>query len=228
MSLADPDLDADAIESLYARGVTDNKGELMSRVWGVEAYLATLGRLPCRVRFLVEGEEEYGSGHLDQLLDLRPGIRKVEGALIEGGGVDLVGQPEIVGGVRGIIVVELFVKSIAYDAHSSLATVLPSAPARLIQALATFWNEDGQPAVDGLNDGVLPPTPAQVAIVDSTSTAGPIQARRTRWARAMSSGRSASSRAASSSARGRSTGSRASRSRSAAARSGTGVEGIGA
>jgi len=76
---------------LYARGVTDNKGELMSRVWGVEAYLATLGRLPCRVRFLVEGEEEYGSGHLDQLLDLRPGIRKVEGALIEGGGVDLVG-----------------------------------------------------------------------------------------------------------------------------------------
>ena len=156
---------------LYARGVTDNKGELMSRVWGVEAYLATLGRLPCRVRFLVEGEEEYGSGHLDQLLDLRPGIRKVEGALIEGGGVDLVGQPEIVGGVRGIIVVELFVKSIAYDAHSSLATVLPSAPARLIQALATFWNEDGQPAVDGLNDGVLPPTPAQVAIVDSTSTA---------------------------------------------------------
>src|SRR5947208_14240288 len=106
---------------LYARGVTDNKGELMSRVWGVEAYLATLGRLPCRVRFLVEGEEEYGSGHLDQLLDLRPGIRKVEGALIEGGGVDLVGQPEIVRGVRACIGVELFVHSIAYAAAPSLA-----------------------------------------------------------------------------------------------------------
>ena len=103
----------------------------------------------------------------DGRITTAPGIQYV----VVDPGIDLVGQPEIVGGVRGIIVVELFVKSIAYDAHSSLATVLPSAPARLIQALATFWNEDGQPAVDGLNDGVLPPTPAQVAIVDSTSTA---------------------------------------------------------
>ena len=82
---------------LFARGATDNKGELMPRIWAVEAYLATIGPLPCRVRFLVEGEEEYGSEHLDELLDQRPGIRRVEGALIEGGGVDLSGRPEIVG-----------------------------------------------------------------------------------------------------------------------------------
>lgn len=155
---------------LYARGATDNKGELMSRIWGVEAYLATVGPLPCRVRFLVEGEEEYGSGHLDALLDLRPGIRQVDGALIEGGGVDLLGRPTVVGGVRGIIVVEMVVKSIAYDAHSSLATVLPSAPVRLIQALATFWDEAGRPILDGLNAGVLPPTSAQLASVDATPT----------------------------------------------------------
>jgi acetylornithine deacetylase/succinyl-diaminopimelate desuccinylase-like protein len=153
---------------LYARGATDNKGELMPRVWAIEAYLATIGPLPCRVRFLVEGEEEYGSAHLDALLDQRPGIREVDGALIEGGGVDLSGRPEIVGGVRGIVVLELVCRTIAYDAHSSMATVLPSAPVRLAQALATFYSTDGVPVVVGLDKGIRPPTPAQLAIVDAT------------------------------------------------------------
>jgi acetylornithine deacetylase/succinyl-diaminopimelate desuccinylase-like protein len=153
---------------LYARGATDNKGELLPRVWAIEAYLATIGPLPCRVRFLVEGEEEYGSGHLDALLDRRPGIRQVEGALIEGGGVDLTGRPEIVGGVRGIVVLELVCRTIAYDAHSSMATVLPSAPVRMAQALASFYSTDGVPVVVGLDKGIRAPTAAQLAIVDAT------------------------------------------------------------
>ncbi len=153
---------------LYARGATDNKGELMPRIWAVEAYLATVGPLPCRVRFLVEGEEEYGSEHLDELLDQRPGIRRVEGALIEGGGVDLSGRPEIIAGVRGIAVVELVCRTIAYDAHSSLATVLPSAPIRLAQALATLYDADGFPSVPGIDAGIVPPSAAQLAIVDAT------------------------------------------------------------
>jgi acetylornithine deacetylase/succinyl-diaminopimelate desuccinylase-like protein len=153
---------------VYARGATDNKGELLPRIWAIEAYLATIGPLPCRVRFLVEGEEEYGSAHLDALLDQRPGIRQVEGALIEGGGVDLSGRPEIVGGVRGIVVLELICRTIAYDAHSSMATVLPSAPVRLAQALASCYRADGTPAVAGLDAGIVPPTAAQLAIVDAT------------------------------------------------------------
>jgi len=152
---------------LFARGATDNKGELLPRIWAVEAYLATLGPLPCRVRFLVEGEEEYGSGHLDALLDERPGIRRVEGALIEGGGVDVTGRPEIVGGVRGIVVVELVARTIAYDAHSSLATVLPSATVRLAQALAGLYDRDGFPALPGLDAGIVAPSAEQLAIVDA-------------------------------------------------------------
>ncbi len=152
---------------LYGRGATDNKGELLPRIWAIEAYLATIGPLPCRVRFLVEGEEEYGSEHLDSLLDQRPGIRAVEGALIEGGGVDLSGRPEIVGGVRGIVVLELVCRTIAYDAHSSLATILPSAPVRLAQALSGMYTADGRPAVPGLEAGIAPPTAAQLAIVDA-------------------------------------------------------------
>lgn len=163
---------------LFARGAIDNKGELLPRIWAIEAYLATIGPLPCRVRFLVEGEEEYGSGHLDALLDQRPGIRKTDGALIEGGGVNAAGQPEITGGVRGIVVVELICRTLAYDAHSSLATVLPSAPVRLAQALASLFHADGTPALEGLEDGIVPPTPAQLAIVDATPPAAVEEIRR--------------------------------------------------
>jgi acetylornithine deacetylase/succinyl-diaminopimelate desuccinylase-like protein len=153
---------------LYARGATDNKGELLPRIWAVEACLAAVGPLPCRVRFLIEGEEEHGSPHLDALLDQRPGVRRAEGALIEGGGVDALGRPEITGGVRGIVVVELVCRTIAYDAHSSLATLLPSAPVRLAQALAGMYDAEGFPAVAGLDGGIVPPSPAQLAIVDAT------------------------------------------------------------
>jgi acetylornithine deacetylase/succinyl-diaminopimelate desuccinylase-like protein len=153
---------------LYARGATDNKGELMPRIWAIEAYREALGELPVRVRFLVEGEEESGSEHLDALLDQEPDVRRADGALIEGGGMSLDGDPEVAGGGRGIIVLRLHVRTIAYDAHSSLATVLPNAAVRLAQALATLWTPDGLPAVEGLDVGVRPPTPAQLEVVDAT------------------------------------------------------------
>jgi acetylornithine deacetylase/succinyl-diaminopimelate desuccinylase-like protein len=153
---------------LYARGATDNKGELMPRIWAVEAYREAVGELPCRLRFLVEGEEESGSEHLDELLDQDPELRRADAALIEGGGLSLEDEPEVAGGGRGIIVLRLLARTIAYDAHSSLAVVLPNAAVRLAQALATLWTADGLPAVEGLDAGVRPPTPGQLAVVEAT------------------------------------------------------------
>ena len=142
---------------LYARGATDNKGEMMSRVWGVEAYLETIGPLPCKVRFLVEGEEESGSEHLDALLDQRPDLRMADGALIEGGGVDALGRPVMTSGARGGVSVELSVRTLKYDAHSSLATMLPSAPIRLVLALASLYDRDGVPSWPGAGDRCADP-----------------------------------------------------------------------
>ena len=151
---------------VYARGATDNKGELLPRLWAAEAWLETIGALPCRLRFLVEGEEEAGSPHLDALLDQAPELRRADGALIEGGGLDMRGAPELVGGGRGMLAVELIARTIRYDAHSSLAVILPSAPVRLVHALSTLWDRDGRPAVRDLSTGIRPPTPGQLAIAD--------------------------------------------------------------
>jgi acetylornithine deacetylase/succinyl-diaminopimelate desuccinylase-like protein len=150
---------------LYARGAADNKGELLARVWAAEAYLATIGPLPCRIRYLVEGEEESGSRHLSDLLALRPASLVADGALIEGGGIDLHGRPTVVGGVRGMVTLELTCRTIAYDAHSSLSNLLPSATIRLVKALATFWDDAGAPAIEGIRAGVREPTAEQLAVV---------------------------------------------------------------
>lgn len=151
---------------LYARGATDNKGELLPRVWAVEAYRETIGELPVRIRFLVEGEEESGSSHLDALLDQAPELRRADAALIEGGGLAPDDRPEIAGGGRGIIVVRLTVRTIRYDAHSSAAVILPNAAVRLAQALASMYTADGVPAVEGLDVGIRPPTQVQLDVVD--------------------------------------------------------------
>ena len=155
---------------LYARGATDNKGEMMSRIWGIEAYLEAVGPLPCRVRFLVEGEEESGSEHLDALLDERPDLRIADGALIEGGGVDALGRPVVTSGARGGVSVELSVRTLKYDAHSSLATMLPSAPIRLVLALASLYDENGVPDWPGLQTGARTPTEAQLAAIAALPT----------------------------------------------------------
>ena len=150
---------------VWGRGATDNKGEFLPRLWALEAYRDAIGPLPCRVRFLVEGQEETGSGALDELLDLKPSLREADAALIEGGGLDLAGRPGVVGGGKGIVVFELFVRTLAHDAHSSLSVVLPNAGHRLVAALATFWDADGRPAIAGLDAGKRPPTPTQLAVI---------------------------------------------------------------
>ncbi|HEY3523295.1 MAG TPA: M20/M25/M40 family metallo-hydrolase [Candidatus Limnocylindrales bacterium] len=150
---------------LYGRGATDNKGEFLPRVWAVEAYRESIGELPVRIRFLVEGEEESGSPSLNALLDRAPELREADAALIEGGGLTPDDKPEIAGGGRGIIVIRLHVRTIAYDAHSSAAVILPNAAVRMAQALASMYTPDGLPAVDGLDVGIRPPTQAQLDVV---------------------------------------------------------------
>jgi acetylornithine deacetylase/succinyl-diaminopimelate desuccinylase-like protein len=150
---------------VWARGATDNKGELLPRIWAVEAWLEAIGPLPCRVRYLVEGQEETGSGALDAMLDLRPHLREADAALIEGGFLDMRGRPGVVAGGKGIVVLDLSLRTMRVDSHSSVAALLPNAGQRMIGALATFWGADGRPAVAGLDTGVRPPTDAQRAVV---------------------------------------------------------------
>src|SRR6188508_2705378 len=145
---------------LYARGATDNKGEVITRMWAIDGLADSGADLPCRVRFLVEGEEETGSQHFDALLDTDPELRRADAALGEGGGIDEQGRPIIDCGVRGILMAELSVRTLTKDVHSSAATLFPNAAARMAAALTTLVGPDGEPTWSGLQTGRLPLTDA--------------------------------------------------------------------
>ncbi|HEX5039750.1 MAG TPA: M20/M25/M40 family metallo-hydrolase [Candidatus Limnocylindria bacterium] len=148
----------------YARGSSDNKGQLLVRIQAAEAYRDAFRALPCRIRFLVEGEEESGSVNLGRLLDRRAGLRTADAALQEGGSVNEHGAPVLICGVRGLVYVELSVRTLRFDAHSGGAQLYPNAAWRLVDALSTLWsNRDGRVLIDGFYDEVRPVTDAQLA-----------------------------------------------------------------
>jgi len=146
---------------LYARGACDDKGEFLLRIWALEAYRDAIGPLPCRIRFVVEGEEESGSANLDRLLDLGDDLRRADGALIEGGSIDAAGRPMLDTGVRGIVVLRLSVRTMTSDAHSSVSMLLPNAAVRLVGALSTLWDARGLPAFGGWDADARPPTTSE-------------------------------------------------------------------
>ena len=150
--------------AVFARGVDDNKGHLLLRIQAAEAYRAVHGEIPIRIRYLIEGEEEDGSGHLAELLAKDPTLTDGDGALKEGGAIDAAGRPQLLLGGKGIFYMELHVRSMARDAHTGAATHHPNAAWRLVQALSSFVDpKNGRILVDGFYDDVKRPTDDEIA-----------------------------------------------------------------
>ncbi|MDA4125016.1 MAG: M20/M25/M40 family metallo-hydrolase [Thaumarchaeota archaeon] len=139
---------------IYGRGVSDDKGELVSRLKVVESFLKTGGELPCSVKFCFEGEEETGSVHLEEYVNRNSDLFKADAVVWEYGTVDLEGRPMVSLGVKGMIYLEFIVQSLSQDAHSSYAAALPSAPWRLVRLLNILKDENERILVPGWYDGV--------------------------------------------------------------------------
>ncbi|HQM53827.1 MAG TPA: M20/M25/M40 family metallo-hydrolase, partial [bacterium] len=111
---------------LYCRGASDNKGNLMARVHAVRACLALAGRLPLKVKFIVEGEEETGSAHLRGFIRAHARMLRADGCLWELSWKDPGGRPILSCGVKGLCYVELRVRGARHDLHSSYASIVPN------------------------------------------------------------------------------------------------------
>ncbi len=151
---------------LFGRGVSDNKGNLMARLQAIEAYRATIGDLPLRIRVLYEGEEEIGSEHLGRFVERNADRLRANGCIWEAGYKDAAGRPTISLGLKGIAYFELRVRGAKQDAHSSQATIVPNAAWRLVWALATLKNENDEITIDGLMDAVRRPTADEIALLE--------------------------------------------------------------
>src|SRR3990172_2767062 len=129
-------------DKLYARGVSDDKGDIVSRLAALRAFQAVRGRVPVNIKFCIEGDEEIGSPNLGPfVLENR---RLLAGDACIGGGasVDWEGALQVYAGAKGLLYVQLEAHGTSRDVHSSWATVVPNAAWHLVWALATLKDTD--------------------------------------------------------------------------------------
>lgn len=149
---------------LYARGATDNKGNIISRLAAVEAILKVRGALPVNLKFLVDGEEEIASPNLPEFCRQNKDLLAAEGCIWE----DTMGRvdaPVVSLGNKGNCYVEVRCRTANTDFHSSFAGVYPNALWRLVWALSTVKGPDERVLVEGFYDDVRPLSPDEEELV---------------------------------------------------------------
>jgi acetylornithine deacetylase/succinyl-diaminopimelate desuccinylase-like protein len=147
---------------LYGRGTADNKGAIVARVCALEAYLAHHEALPVNIIWVIEGEEEIGSQHLDQFVaQYKELLRGATGCVWEAGGKNAREQYEIALGCKGLLYVELQAREANCDLHSALAAIVGNPAWRLVWALNTLKGPDERVRIPGFYDSVRPISPAQ-------------------------------------------------------------------
>ena len=143
-------------DKIYARGATDDKGQMYMHIKSVEAYFKTYGSLPLNLKFLIEGEEEIGSGNLTTFLKNNTDLLKCDAVLISDTALFAPGVPTITYGLRGLCYMEVEVTGPSRDLHSG---TFGGGVANPINILAKMINElidkDGKIKIDGFYDDVL-------------------------------------------------------------------------
>ncbi|NIM52418.1 MAG: dipeptidase [Gemmatimonadales bacterium] len=147
--------------NLYARGATDDKGQMFAVVKAFEA-VSRGGKPPVNLRFLIEGQEEMGSGVLFRLLDERPELVEADAVLVADTQYFAPGIPAIEVGLRGICYGEIKVRTLKGDLHSGLyGGVAPNAHETLVHILAKLKTEKGRINIPGLYEAVQRPAKAE-------------------------------------------------------------------
>ena len=149
-------------DRLYGRGMSDDKGNIAARLAVINAFREEWGGLPCHIKIFAEGEEESGSPNLPDLIENHKDILSADVCIWEGGGRNAQNRPLIYLGLKGVLAVELSVELLQTDAHSSYATVLPSAAWTLVNALNTIKDPtDDRILIEGFYDDVRESTPQE-------------------------------------------------------------------
>jgi acetylornithine deacetylase/succinyl-diaminopimelate desuccinylase-like protein len=151
---------------LYGRGVSDDKGHFVYRLFAIDALLDCDGELPCHVKFILEGEEETGSPNLAKFMAENHSRLKADACIWEFGGVDYREVPQQQLGLRGIFYVELSVITANQDVHSGLGgSIFPNAAWRLVWALNSLKGVEERIRIPGFYDDVKPPSQRDIELM---------------------------------------------------------------
>jgi acetylornithine deacetylase/succinyl-diaminopimelate desuccinylase-like protein len=158
---------------MYGRGTGDNKGQHLAQLLALRALRETAGTggLPCRVTFVLDGEEEIGSPNLAAAIGARfgPGtLSRPDLGVWSDGPVHESGRATVVLGVRGVVTFELRASGANSPLHSgNWGGVAPNPAWRLVHLLTSMRAADGSLLIDGAHAGVTPPSVGEQAALDA-------------------------------------------------------------
>lgn len=142
-------------EKIYARGATDDKGQLFAHIKAVESILATSGMLPLNIKILIEGEEEIGSPNLYPFVRNNPEMLSANAAAVSDSAMIGPGQPSILTGLRGLCYLQVTVVGPGRDLHSGTYGGPVMNPLNaLCSIVAALKDSNGRVTVPGFYDNV--------------------------------------------------------------------------
>ncbi|RRJ61607.1 dipeptidase [Paenibacillus oralis] len=145
---------------LYARGATDDKGQVFMHIKAVEALLKQEKQLPVNIKFCVEGEEEVTSPNLPSFLEANQEKLAADCILISDTALLAPGKPAICIGLRGLCALEISLHTANTDLHSgTFGGGVPNALHAMVSLLASLHDEKGRITVEGFYEGVPELTP---------------------------------------------------------------------
>ncbi|MEJ2493513.1 MAG: dipeptidase [Ignavibacteriaceae bacterium] len=141
---------------IYARGATDDKGQVYMHIKSVEAYLKTTGKLPLNVKFIIEGEEEVGSDSLENFINTNTKTLRSDAILISDTALYGPGIPTITYGLRGLAYLELQVTGPNRDLHSGTFGGTIANPINVLaEIISKLMNKNGHINIPGFYDDVV-------------------------------------------------------------------------
>ncbi len=149
--------------NIYARGSSDDKGQMYMHIKAAEALFAVhSGRLPINLKFLIEGEEEIGGASISKFVAENPSKLTADVALISDTQLYAEGLPTLCIGLRGLVYTEVEAIGPARDLHSGLyGGAAPNPIHGLIERLCRCKDATGSIRIPGMYDDVAPPAPVQ-------------------------------------------------------------------
>ncbi len=145
-------------DKIVARGIADNKGNLIARMAAVHAIQQIAGTLPIDIKFIFEGEEEIGSVNLPDFAEKHVDKLQADGCVWEFGYRDADHRMQVSLGVKGMLYIELFTKGANTDLHSAQASIVESPIWRLVWALNLLKDENERVLIPGFYDSIVPIT----------------------------------------------------------------------
>lgn len=153
-------------DRLYARGVADDKGALMSRLHAAAAWRLSGQQPPVTSRYIMEGKQWLHSPGLGGFVAAHADRLAADAALWENSWTDGEGRPLLKLAEKGVLYLRLTSTTLTRELTSQNTVLLPSATTRLVSALASLVHPDGTPAVEGFADDARVPTGAERALLE--------------------------------------------------------------